>query len=138
MRDGRRLHRPQRDDHRPTQEGDWDAIADLTNDKTWASKAMNGYFERLEWCGPRSPAEAAATGPSPWRSGAGVFDTDMLPQSADQFGVPEGTQFDVQELRRAVRVDPDGQPHAAGHRLDRPAANLAGHRSPRSAAAAPS
>ncbi|HEY5785963.1 MAG TPA: S8 family serine peptidase [Microlunatus sp.] len=33
-----------------------------------------------------------------------------LPRLADQFGVPEGSRFDVQELRRAVRVDPDGRP----------------------------
>jgi len=29
---------------------DWDAIADLTGDRSWAAEKMRGYFERLEDC----------------------------------------------------------------------------------------
>jgi choline dehydrogenase len=29
---------------------DWDAIADLTGDRSWAAERMRGYFERLEDC----------------------------------------------------------------------------------------
>jgi len=29
---------------------DWDDLADLTGDTSWAAKSMNGYFERLERC----------------------------------------------------------------------------------------
>jgi choline dehydrogenase len=34
-------------------EEDWNAIADITGDRTWRAEQMRGYFERLEHCGHR-------------------------------------------------------------------------------------
>jgi choline dehydrogenase len=36
-------------------DSDWDAIADLTGDKSWLARNMQRYFERLECCGYVSP-----------------------------------------------------------------------------------
>jgi choline dehydrogenase-like flavoprotein len=43
---------------------DWDHIAQLTGDSSWASDKMRSYFERIERCGYLSPPGAGQPNPS--------------------------------------------------------------------------
>jgi choline dehydrogenase len=62
-------------------DSDWDHIADLTGDASWASDAMRGYFERLESCRYRPGlALAGKLGLNPARHG---FDGWLATQVAD-------------------------------------------------------